>query len=123
MPLNSEGLHAACVEVARSTLWRPKEEVQATEDDIEALAAQYVEHALHHVEFITDQGRDPNILVRAARYLAHTHAMPPMRHDVGWFSDMLDVLIELACPNTGLPRQGRAFITDLRRGLSEKLKM
>jgi hypothetical protein len=123
MPLNSEGLHAACVEIARTTLWRPKEEVQPTEEDVEALAAQYVEHALRRIDFVTGQGRDPNLLVRAARYLAHTHALPPMGNNTGWFPEMLDVLIELACPNTGLPRQGKAFMADLRRGISEKLKM
>jgi hypothetical protein len=123
MELNSEALHAACVEIARSTLWKPPEEVQSTENEIEALAQEYYRHALNHVEFITEQGCDPNLLVRAARYLAHTHAIPPMRDDTGWFLDMLDVLVELACPNTGLPQKGKAFITDLRRGLSTKLKM
>ena len=51
------------------------------------------------------------------------YALPPMGKDTEWFSDMLGVLIELACPNTGLPPKGKAFITDLRRGLSAKMKM
>jgi hypothetical protein len=46
-----------------------------------------------------------------------------MGKDTRWFLDMLDVLVELACPNTDLPRGGAAFIADLRRGLSAKLKI
>lgn len=123
MELNREALHAACLDVARSTLWKPKEQIQSTEAEIEALAEKYSRHALHYVEFVTEQGYDPNLLVRAVRYLAHTHAMPPLGNDTGWFVDMLDVLVELACPNTGLPPRGKDFIRDLRRGLSTKLKM
>ena len=122
MELNTEALHAACLEVARETLWKPKGEKKTTVKEIGALAEKLHTVALHHVEFITEQGRDPNILVLAVRYLAHTHAIPPMRDDTGWFMDMLQVLIELACPNTDLPPRGKAFIADLRKGLSAKLK-
>jgi hypothetical protein len=123
MELNTEALHAACLEVARATLWNPDSEKKSTEKKIEALAEKLHTVALHHLEFITETNRDPNLLVRAVRYLAHTHAIPPMRDDTGWFLDMLQVLIELACPNTDLPPRGKAFIADLRRGLSAKLKI
>ena len=122
MELNTEALHAACRAVAEQTLWKPAGEKKTTEKDIEALAGQLSDIALDRLEFITTQGRDPNLLVRAVRYLAHTHAIPPMRNDTGWFVDMLEVLVELACPNTNLPRGGKAFVVDLRRGLSAKLK-
>lgn len=123
MELNTEALHAACLAVARETLWKPKGQKKSTVKEIEALTKKFYTVALHHLEFITDQGRDPNLLVRAVRYLAHTHAIPPMHDDTGWFVDMLEVLIELTCPNTDLPPRGKAFIADLRRGLSAKLKM
>jgi hypothetical protein len=71
--------------------------------EIDALAEKYYRIAHVQLQFITEQNRDPNLLVRAVRYLAHTHALPPMGKDTEWFSDMLGVLIELACPNTGLP--------------------
>src|SRR6266581_1780778 len=110
MELNTEALHAACLGVARETLWKPKGEKKSTVEEIGALAKKLHTVALLHVEFITEQGRDPNILVRAVRYLAHTHAIPPMRDDTGWFVDMLEVLIELACPNTGIPPRGKDFV-------------
>jgi hypothetical protein len=81
MQLNTEALHAACRAVTKTTLWKPDSEKKSTEKKIEALAEKLHTVALHHLEFITEQGRDPNLLVRAARYLAHTHAMPPMRND------------------------------------------
>lgn len=122
MELNTEALHAACRAVAKQTLWKPPGEKKTTEKIVETLAGQLYGIALDRLEFIATQGLDPNLLVRAVRYLAHTHAIPPMRNDTGWFVDMLEVLIELACPNTNLPRGGKAFVTDLRRGLSAKLK-
>jgi len=122
MELNTEALHAACLEVARSTLWNPRGEKKSTVKEIGALAKRLHRATLAHLEFIKMQGRDPNLLVRAVRYLAHTHAIPPMRDDTGWFEDMLEVLIELACPNTGLPPRGKDFVADLRKGLSAKLK-
>ena len=122
MVLNTEALHAACRAVAKETLWKPAGEKKTTEKEVETLAGQLYDIALGPLDFIIEQGRDPNVLVRAVRYLAHTHAIPPMRNDTGWFIDMLEVLIELACPNTDLPRNGKAFIADLRRGLSTKLK-
>jgi hypothetical protein len=123
MVLNTEALHAACLAVAKVTMWKPREEKKSTDKEVEMLVRKLSEIALDRLEFITGQGYDPNILVRAIRYLAHTHALPPMENDTRWFADMLDVLIELACPNANLPRGGRAFVTDLRRGLSAKLKM
>ncbi len=39
-----------------------------------------------------------------------------MRVDTGWFTkNMLEVLIELACPNTHLPPKGKDFVADLGR--------
>jgi hypothetical protein len=120
--LNGEALHAACIETARRVLWQPKEKKQPTENEVEVMAKRFEREALHHLEFVVSQRRDPNLLVRAVRYLAYVHAMPPMRDDICWFSDMLDVLVELACPNAGLPPRGKEFVTDIRRGLSGKLK-
>lgn len=120
MELNSEALYAACLDAARSALWRKP---PRTPQEIEALAQQFCAIALDHCEFITEQSRDPNLLVRAVRYLAHTHALPPMEFDTRWFRDMLEVLVELACPNAGLPPGGETFLKDLRTGLKEKAKV
>ena len=50
------------------------------------------------MQFVDGQGRNPNLIVRAVRYLGGSHAIPPMRGDTRWFEEMLAALIELACP-------------------------
>ena len=59
-----------------------------------------VREATRHVEYLSEQERDPNFLVFAIRYLTHSHAMPPLEGNIEWFRSALDVLVELACPNT-----------------------
>ena len=119
MELNSEALYAACLDVARSTLWS---EPPNPSDEIDALAHRFYAIAISHSEFIADQSRDPNLLVHAIRYLAYTHAIPPMKSDTRWFQDMLEVLVELACPNSNLPPAGKNFLREIRTGLKEKAK-
>ena len=50
-------------------------------DSIQAVAATFFEIAAFHEQFVTEQGRDPNLIISAVRYLNHVHAMPPMRDD------------------------------------------
>lgn len=77
-----------------------------------------MESTTHHLQFIQDQGRDPNLLTEAVRYLTLKHAIPPMAEDIRWFQNMLEVLVELCCPNQGVgPEQGR-FFQELRTGIS-----
>jgi hypothetical protein len=116
MKLNREELKAACYEVATNTMWERRPVDVAS---IEAVAAQFFKIAEENEEFIVGQGRDPNLIVRAVRYLNHAHAMPPMRDDTHWFYDMLQVLIELACPNTGASRELEAFYQDIEEGIAE----
>ena len=106
MKLNRDELKAACYAVATNTMW---EQRPVDVKSIQAVAANFVKIAEFHEEFVVEQGRDPNLIVRAVRYLDHVHAMPPMRDDTRWFDDMLQVLIELACPNTGASRELEAF--------------
>ena len=123
MELNTEALLAACHETAKITLWQPVDEKQPTEEEVEDLAEAFYAMSKTHLDYISEQGYDPNILVRAVRYLGHTHAIPPMKDDARWFGDMLEVLIEIACPNVNLPRKGEDFLEDLRHGLSAKAKI
>lgn len=116
MNLDREALRQACFEVARSIRWRqnPVDEVLA-----KASVDLYFKEALHHEDFLVGQGRDPNIIVRAVRYIAHKHAIPPMDGDIDAFSAALEVLIELACPNTGVEADQEAFFRDIEEGIKE----
>lgn len=115
MELDVSDLRAACYEVARGTMWdlRP---IDAS--IIERHAEQLFTIAQNYEDYLKQQGRDPNIIARAVRYLAHVHAMPPMSNDVRWFTSMLMVLIELVCPNTVVSRDAEFFFRDIEMGIA-----
>jgi hypothetical protein len=115
MKLDIDDLRTACHEVARATMW---EQRPIDESIIDAHSERLFRIAREHEEFITGQGRDPNLIIRAVRYLAHAHAIPPMRDDVHWFSTMLWTLIELACPNTGTTQDLETFFRDIEEGIA-----
>lgn len=116
MKLDRDELAAACNEVASNTMWdlRPVDV-----DSIEAVAAKFFEIAESREQFVTEEGRDPNLIIRAVRYLNHVHAMPPMRSDTQWFDDMLQVVIELACPNEEASPHLEAFFKDIETGIAQ----
>jgi hypothetical protein len=113
--LRKGALNDACVELAEQVLASPS---GVSADLVETLAARFQDEALHHLEFIQGQGRDPNILTRAVHYIADAHAIPPMATDIIWFRSMIDFAVELAVPNSGLSDSGRAFLSDVQDGLS-----
>jgi len=45
---------------------------------------------------------DIPLITRAVRYLGQVHAIPPMDEDTQWFSNMLQVVLEIARPNSGM---------------------
>ncbi|PZO17981.1 MAG: hypothetical protein DCE87_02605 [Betaproteobacteria bacterium] len=116
MNLDRVDLRQACFEVARSIRWRqnPVDEVLA-----KASVDLYFKEALNHEDFLVGQGRDPNIIVRAVRYIAHKHAIPPMEGDIDAFSVALEVLIELICPNTCVKADQETFFRDIEEGIQE----
>jgi hypothetical protein len=115
MKLDVDDLRSACHEVAKSTLWEQRPIDAAL---IEAHAEKLFRIAQGHEEFIIGQGRDPNLIARAVRYLDHAHAIPPMADDERWFSNMLEALIELACPNTVVTKEMETFFSDIEEGIS-----
>jgi hypothetical protein len=95
MKLDRDELKAACYVVATNTMW---EQRPVDVDAIQVVAAKFVEIAEFHEQFVVEQERDPNLIVRAVRYLDQVHAMPSMRDDTRWFDDMVQVLVELGLP-------------------------
>lgn len=112
-------LNDACAELAKQVLWTPN---GISNDIVETLAAKFQEEALHHVEFIIGQDRDPNILTRAVHYLVDSHAIPPMGSDITWFGHMLSCVVELAVPNAGLTLKGADFLKDVQVGIAESIE-
>jgi hypothetical protein len=107
---------AACREVAKATLWKGGE---ASADIIETYTQKLMKRCEYDIDYISAMERDPNLLTRAIRYIAHTHAIPPMGTDIEWFATMVQCLIELAVPNTGQTPDSSAFLHDVQEGISE----
>jgi len=118
MPVNEDALRMACCDVARQTL-SGGGPISMTE--VEKLGDQLVTYivGMEYAETIERGGRDPNVVVRAVRYLAHVHAIPAMGTSIVWFEEMLQALIELACPSCGLPPEVAAFLDDVKAGIAE----
>ena len=115
MTLDTKALLNACYETALQTMWGRQ---PGDADAITALANEFSRIAEEHGDFLIERNRDPNIIVRAVRYLATCHAMPPMRDDTAWFSDMLTAMIELACPDTHVFREHEPFFCDIEQGIA-----
>ena len=113
--LNREELKAVCYEVARSAMWAPR---PVDVDRITALAEQFERIATDHCEHVISQGRDPNLITRAVRYLGRTLAPPPMGRGASWFHSSLETLVGLACPAGRLDRNTAFFLDDLAEGIS-----
>ena len=115
MELDTGALQRACYEVAKETKWETR---PVDTNDIKQLADELYRIASERAKFVAEAERDPNLVTRAVRYLAHVHAIPPMKDDTSWFREMLDALVELACPNTGTTRGIARFFYDIETGIA-----
>jgi hypothetical protein len=116
MTLDNDALLTACFEVARAIRWRDNKVDEAL---AKAVIELYFDAAIQHEEFLVAQGRDPNIIVRAVRYIAHKHAIPPLEGNIEAFASMLEVLIELTCPNSCVDQGQEKFFKDIEEGIQE----
>jgi len=108
-------LRQACYEVARTTKWDTKPiDTQKINDHCERLFEIAKERATYGQEL----GITIPLVTRAIIYLNQAHALPPMRDNTEWFSNMLDALLEVACPNSQLEGEARKFLKDLINGIS-----
>lgn len=103
----------ACFELAKATKWIRKP-IDASE--INELAERYAKVARSHLSKPLDI--DPSLVARAVRYIEHVHAIPPMGDDVQWFENMLQALVEIARPNTGLDQRSKPFLKDMLHGIA-----
>ena len=107
-------LKQACFTVARNTKW-----VQRPMDvaEIQAFALTLFEIAQKHI--YDPLGRDAALVARAVHYLNCTYAMPPLGEDTQWFGTALEVVLEIARPNTGLNDEAKPFLTDMMDGINQ----
>ncbi len=119
--LDTEALRDACREVAKATLWQTPEPYAIGDiidsDQIARTVEAYFAEARQRAQDLAEEGHDPNIVTRAVVYLAHEHAIPPMKDGVRWFQDALDVLVRLVSPITHPRRAAAFFMEDLEQAV------
>ncbi|MBN2124282.1 MAG: hypothetical protein JW821_08310 [Deltaproteobacteria bacterium] len=115
MEFDRQELQKACFEVARKTLW---EMAPVDADRIREHGRNLEDIAARFAKGFENSPRDPNMVTRAVWYLARTQAGPGLREDTRWFEHMLQVLLELAFPNTHLDESSVPFLRDIEEGLS-----
>ena len=119
MPKNvmseSLALTAACFELARVLKW--SKDSPASEAEIGGLTEKLNAIAMERVDDRDRFGIDVPVVARAIAYLTQAHAMP-MGNDTEWFGYMLDAVLEVARPNSGLDGQAREFLKDMRDGIA-----
>ncbi len=109
-------LHVACFRLARNRLWQMRLVDVAK---VETLADSFYEIAINHLELINSKHRDPNLLVRAVRFLEQIDAVPPTDDDAQWFQQNLSTLVEIACPSVRHTDESSEFLDDLEVGVAE----
>lgn len=126
LSLDKDALFEACKKVAAQTLWQdPKPSVLSDiidSDQIKRTIQGYFENALFYEEFLIEQKKDPNLITCAVLYLSEAHAVPLFKEDLTWFKNMLEVLIELVCPNLIYSEEIPQFLYDIEEGIKETRK-
>lgn len=114
MQFNKSALYKACHEVASNTLWDLEPPVP---ESVQDLANKYFEIAKDEIESRESLCSDPDVVVRAVKYLSHAHAIPPMKTDIAWFYNMLEALMELVCPNIIHTDSSSEIFRDIEKGM------
>lgn len=118
MSYNKSELYHACLEVAENTHWDHKS--PPSHQEVKILADQFFRIADDLGSSYEVAGICPNKnpIIHVVRYLAYTHAIPPMGKNTTWFSPMLDVLMELSCPNVIQNKESAIFFAYLEKGIN-----
>jgi hypothetical protein len=112
----SLALADACFELARVLKWSNDNFVADAE--IGGLAEKLNSIAMKRVHDDDTLGIDVPVVTRAVSYLTQAHAIPPMGDHTEWLGYMLDALLEVARPNSGLDGQAREFLNDMLEGIA-----
>lgn len=115
MSYNKSELYRACLEVAEETLWDHQNLV--SHEKVKSLADKFFQDADQTGELCEELCPGENPIIEVVRYLAYAHAIPPMGDDTRWFYDMLQVLMELCCPNNIYSSDAAKFFNALERGV------
>ena len=116
--VSNTGLEAACVHLAKQVLYGNGAD---SKDVVETLAAKFLSICEEHQDWVRRNRESDDVIENAVWYLAHVHAIPPMRTDTSWFSQAMRLLLELAVPNTGLTADSFKLIPQLQEGMAQTM--
>lgn len=119
MPYNKSELYRACMEVAEVTLWERKNPV--SHEKVKTLADKFFIEANGIGELSEELSPGENPIVHVVRYLAFTHAIPPMGEDTRWFDQSLEVLMELCCSNMLQSPDSSKFFMLVEQGIKASI--
>ncbi|MDH7479834.1 MAG: hypothetical protein QHH02_07480 [Syntrophomonadaceae bacterium] len=123
MDFDKEGLWRACYNIACD---KAREGRPVDVKLIRRLADVLFMDAIFYRDYLEKTGQDPNMLVRAVQYLAHSHSNPYLNDDqrlISWFSNSLDILMELVSPSVEATRESIQFLKDVLAGVSRTITL
>jgi hypothetical protein len=110
--IDEQALMAACYETASRTMFDSEPE----SSKIREVATKFFDLAMQSIGAVPKAG-DPNVIVRAVRYMAEVHAFSLLKDDSAWFRHTLETLVELACPAEVRTPEVIEFLMDIEKGL------
>ena len=111
-------LRDECMYLARQVLWK---QGGNSSDVVETLAAKFLGIAEDYQQFVRQERESDDVIAYAVRYVADTHAIPPMGTDTSWFLTAMEVLMQLAVPNKGMTQESAELLHCLQQGIASAL--
>jgi hypothetical protein len=111
-------LRDECMYLARQVLWK---QGGTSSDVVETLAEKFLGIAEAYQQFVREERESDIVIEHAVRYLADTHAIPPMGTDTSWFVTAMEVVMQLAVPNKGMTQESAALLPCLQQGIASAL--
>jgi hypothetical protein len=116
--MSDKNLTWECKNLARKVLWN---NCALSNDVIDTLADKFLKIADDHSDYVTSNYGNDELLSHIVRYLSEVHAVPTMGTDTKWFQEAFRVLLELACPNSGVTEEGSALFSFIQDGIRSSL--
>nr|VFK57518.1 MAG: hypothetical protein BECKTUN1418F_GA0071002_11188 [Candidatus Kentron sp. TUN]VFK65941.1 MAG: hypothetical protein BECKTUN1418E_GA0071001_11178 [Candidatus Kentron sp. TUN] len=111
-------LELACLLLAQAMLLFDSEKPVDT-DTVTKYAGELASEAVRqYEEILGEPGCSLPMVTRAIHYLRCLHKIPQVK-DISWFSDALELLLEVVCPRYMVSNdQAKEFLLDMQIGIS-----
>lgn len=116
--MSKNGLENACEYLAERVL---NGKGAISSDVVETLGQSFLSICEEHQDHVRRNREGDDVIENAVRYLADVHAIPPMGTGTAWFSNSMNVLIELAVPNGTLDSHAAKVLPQIQEGIMQSL--